>query len=111
MQCSGLCHEVLTWQHAFALHAGCMHCLYTQGKTQFEHPNWSVCFPAHAQSEIPLIQGLFERQQPLLFNTDRIEEDTNGVLGLELPPPEIKHLAQIAKVSCMHHNTMCVLYV
>lgn len=33
------------------------------------------------------------------LRTDRLEENGNGVPGLELPAPELKNLAQIAKVA------------
>ena len=37
------------------------------------------------------------------LHADRLEENGNGVLGLELPAPELKNLAQIAKVDCCQH--------
>ena len=37
------------------------------------------------------------------LRTDRLEENGNGVPGLELPAPELKNLAQIAKVDCCQH--------
>ncbi len=37
------------------------------------------------------------------LRTDRLEENGNGVPGLELPAPELKNLAQIAKVDCCEY--------
>ena len=37
------------------------------------------------------------------LRTDRLEENGNGVSGLQLPAPELKNLAQIAKVDCCQH--------